>query len=111
MIEQISVADLRHLMLSSDPVVIDVREKVEYEGGHLPGAQWIPMALVPVRQEAFTVRTPAYVVCRTGNRSGQVVLWLARQGIPAVNVAGGTEEWQRSGYPIESGAYEGTFQS
>ena len=115
MIDQISVEDLRNLTVTADPVVIDVREQAEYDGGHLPGAKWIPMALVPLRQEAFSAQAPAYVVCRTGNRSGQVVMWLAQRGIPAVNVAGGTEAWHRLGFPLQSGSQagslEGTLQS
>lgn len=100
MIEQISVTDLKALMDAGSPRMIDVREKWEYDGGHVPGAEWIPMSLVPLRKEEFTVDAPVYVLCRTGNRSGQVVMWLAHQGIHSINVHGGTEDWARHGYPI-----------
>lgn len=96
MIEQISVTDL-HAALPAR--LIDVREKFEYDAGHVPGAEWIPMSLVPLRESEFRT-APTYVICRTGNRSGQVVLWLAQRGIHAINVDGGTEAWQRAGYPI-----------
>ena len=29
-------------------------------------------------------------------------MWLAQQGISSINVHGGTEAWQRQGYPIET---------
>ena len=48
----------------------------------------------------FVSEHPVFVICRSGNRSGQVVQWLAHQGIHAVNVAGGTTDWQARGYPI-----------
>jgi len=101
-IEQISVTDLKQLMDSGDPHMIDVREKWEFDAGHVPGADWIPMSLVPVRKQEFADSAPVYVLCRTGNRSGQVVMWLAQQGIRSINVHGGTEAWARQGYPIST---------
>lgn len=109
MIDQISVNDLKALMDTNPPRLIDVREKWEYDAGHLPGAVWIPMSLVPLRKDEFTSHPPTYVVCRTGNRSGQVVMWLAQQGVRAINVAGGTEMWHRHGYQIVTGSQEGVY--
>lgn len=102
MIEQITVTDLKPLMDAAGVTLIDVREQWEYDEGHLPGAQWIPMSIVPLRKEEFISDRPVYVVCRTGNRSGQVVMWLAQNGISAINVAGGTVDWQAHGFPIET---------
>lgn len=104
MIDEISVMELKHLWDSASPRLIDVRERWEYEAGHVPGAEWIPMPLVPLRKEEFSASQPVHVLCRTGNRSGQVVMWLARNGIRAVNVNGGTQMWQQHGYPIETGS-------
>jgi rhodanese-related sulfurtransferase len=36
-----------------------------------------------------------------GGRSAQAALFLARRGIDAVNVDGGTGEWVAAGYPVE----------
>lgn len=102
MIEQISVTQLKELIAAGTPRMIDVREKWEFDAGHVPGAQWIPMSLVPLRKEDFRVGAPAYLLCRTGNRSGQVAMWLAHQGIRSINVAGGTEAWVRQGFPIDA---------
>lgn len=99
MIEQVSASELHTLM----PVgLIDVREKNEYDAGHVPGAVWIPMSLVPLRIEEFRTTQPTYVICRTGNRSGQVVMWLASRGIRAINVDGGTQAWQAAGLPVNT---------
>ena len=99
MIEQVSASELHTLM----PVpLIDVREKNEYDAGHVPGAAWIPMSLVPLRIEEFRTTQPTYVICRTGNRSGQVVMWLASRGIRAINVDGGTQAWQAAGLPVNT---------
>lgn len=100
MIEQISAAQLQAAQQAGPITIIDVREQAEFESGHVPGAEWIPMALVPLRIDAFASRQPAYVICRTGNRSGHVCMYLAQQGIRAINVDGGTEAWQRLGFPV-----------
>ncbi len=102
MIDQVSAIELHQLMANTTVRLIDVREQWEFDSGHVPGAQWLPMALVPVRKEEFVSAHPVYVICRTGARSGQVVAWLAQQGIAATNVAGGTQLWGQQGYPIET---------
>lgn len=102
MIDQISAIELHEVMTTTTVRLIDVREQWEFDGGHVPGAEWLPMALVPLRKQEFVSQHPVYVVCRTGARSGQVVAWLAQQGIPATNVAGGTQLWAQSGYAIET---------
>ena len=60
------------------------------------------MFLGAAARDEFTSTGPVYVVCRTGNRSGQVVTWLASQGIHTINVHGGTQMWQHQGFPIET---------
>jgi rhodanese-related sulfurtransferase len=98
----VSVADLSAL-LADDPTipVVDVREAHEYAAGHVPGAVLVPMSVLPVRVDEIPRDRTVYVVCAVGGRSGQVVAWLAQQGYDAVNVAGGTQAWQLSGYPVE----------
>lgn len=107
MIDQISVNELRAAMATRAPRVIDVRERHEFIGGHLPGAEWIPMALIPLRRDELRSPEPVYIVCQSGGRSGQVVSYLANQGIPAVSVTGGTGTWQHAGFPLESGGRSG----
>ena len=91
------------------PVLLDVREPNEVAFCALPDTLSMPMGTVPLRKEEFTSQPPTFVVCRTGNRSGQVVMWLAQQGIRAINVAGGTEMWHRHGYQIVTGSQEGVY--
>jgi rhodanese-related sulfurtransferase len=44
---------------------------------------------------------PVHVVCASGNRSSAMADVLAANGFDAINVAGGTSAWIRSGRPIE----------
>jgi rhodanese-related sulfurtransferase len=81
-------------------VVIDVREPFEYAAGHVPGARLIPLAQVPRSVGDLAGRGPVYVICATGNRSLAAAEYLARNGVDAWSVVGGTSDWQRSGRPV-----------
>jgi rhodanese-related sulfurtransferase len=84
-------------------VVVDVREGHEYAAGHVPGAQWMPLAAVPQHARELPQGQQVYVICATGNRSLAAADWMARAGIDAWSVAGGTSQWARSGHPLARG--------
>lgn len=82
-------------------VVLDVREGVEWEHGHIEGALHVPLGMLPARvTELPTEQT--LVVCKVGGRSAQAVLWLQQQGFDVVNLDGGMLEWQAAGRPMVS---------
>jgi rhodanese-related sulfurtransferase len=89
---------------SAGTTLIDVRESDEYAAGHVPGAQLMPLGLVPVRVQDLPKGEPVYVICASGGRSAQAVQLLHSAGIDARSVAGGTSAWARSGRLIETGA-------
>ncbi len=82
--------------------VLDVRELDEWNAGHVPGAVHIPMNDVPARITELPQDSPFFVICATGNRSGQVVEALRQQGLQAINVTGGTSGWSQRGWPLEN---------
>jgi rhodanese-related sulfurtransferase len=87
--------------LPDDAVMVDVRERDEWVAGHAPEAVFIPMGDLPSQMEELPIGDePLAIVCRSGNRSGRVVAWLAQQGIDAVNVAGGMQAWDAAGKPM-----------
>jgi len=81
--------------------VLDVREQVEWDHGHIDGAVHIPMSELTERlgevPEGRTV-----VVCRVGARSAQVVAYLAQQGRDVANLDGGMVDWVDSGRALVS---------
>jgi thioredoxin len=84
-----------------DFYVVDVREPFEYAAGHVPGAVLIPMNDVPGRLADLPRDRVVHVICQSGGRSRSVTDWLRAQGVDAVNVAGGTGEWEARGWAVE----------
>jgi rhodanese-related sulfurtransferase len=86
-------------------VVIDVREPFEYADGHVSGAELLPLGQLPRRLAALPRDVPVYVICATGNRSLSAADFLARAGIDAWSVAGGTRAWANDGRPVVRGMH------
>jgi rhodanese-related sulfurtransferase len=84
-------------------VVIDVREPGEYVAGHVPGSRLMPLGRLPQHLPDLPRGERVYVICASGNRSLAAADFLARAGIDAVSVAGGTFAWQRAGKPTVPG--------
>jgi rhodanese-related sulfurtransferase len=76
--------------------VLDVREPVEWDHGHIEGAVHIPLMDLPQRLPDVP-RGHVLVVCRIGSRSARAVAYLQQQGIDAVNLDGGMVEWAEAG--------------
>ncbi len=81
--------------------VVDVREPDEYRQGHVPGAQLIPLGVVPLRLHELPRDRPVYVICASGHRSLTAAQQMARVGVDARSVRGGTKAWARSGRPLD----------
>ena len=83
------------IMKDNRLVIVDVRTKAEYEGGHIPGA-------VLISNESITDKKPELlpdmnqvilVYCRSGNRSKQAAQKLANLGYKKVYEFGGINTW------------------
>jgi rhodanese-related sulfurtransferase len=87
--------------LDQGAAVVDVREPAEFREGHVPGAINIPMGQLTARLGEIDRDRSVHMVCASGNRSSAMADVLAANGFDAINVAGGTNAWIRSGRPIE----------
>lgn len=75
-------------------VLLDIREAHELQISALSGSLDIPMGSVPERLDELPEEATIAVLCRTGNRSMKVTMWLRQQGYPgATNVGGGINAW------------------
>lgn len=86
--------------LDRGATVIDVREPYEYRAGHVPGARPLPLGQLPVTHRDLPRGERIYVICASGNRSLAAADFLARFGVDAWSVAGGTAAWTRAGRPV-----------
>lgn len=86
----ISLPDLSELYNSGIPMtLIDVRELVEWDSGHLDGAQHIPLGTLINNDQKLDDIDPKNLVvvyCQQGIRSAQAVLYLRSKGYEALNL-------------------------
>lgn len=88
----------------NDLVILDVREREQFESGHLPGAMFLPRGQLELRvNEAFpdpTVRIVA--VCEFGKISTLAAATLRSLGYAhATALDGGVKAWREAGLAIE----------
>ena len=88
--------------LPADGYLLDVREVEEWQAGHAPDAVHLPLSELMTRVEEVPADRDVYVICRSGNRSGQAANYLNQLGRTSLNVAGGMIAWQASGRPMVS---------
>jgi rhodanese-related sulfurtransferase len=81
--------------------VLDVREPVEWQHGHIEGALHIPLGEL-VERVGEVPAGQTLVVCKVGGRSARAVAWLSAQGHDVVNLDGGMLEWEAAGRPMVS---------
>lgn len=88
-------------LLAGGAVLVDVREPVEWDAGHAPGARHIPLGKLEGRLRQVPSDRRIVVVCRSGNRSARATTLLARAGRDAVNLDGGMHAWAKAGLPVQ----------
>jgi molybdopterin/thiamine biosynthesis adenylyltransferase/rhodanese-related sulfurtransferase len=104
MIREISVNEVG-ARRAAGATLIDVREQVEWDAGHIPGAVFIPMGelLGRIGDVAPDKGAELILQCRSGARSGRMTEALQQQGYTnVVNMAGGILDWQANGLPVEA---------
>lgn len=86
--KQVHVHEVRELV-ENDAFIIDVRNKDEYEEGHLINSINIPLGEIRDRTDEIPKDRSVYLHCRTGQRSYNAVMALQHLGFDnAVNVSG-----------------------
>jgi glyoxylase-like metal-dependent hydrolase (beta-lactamase superfamily II)/rhodanese-related sulfurtransferase len=83
--------------------ILDVRERAEWDAGHIPGSTHTPYHDVRGIPAGLDGRRPIAVVCGSGQRAAVAASLLARAGAAHVVhvVDGGVGTWARAGHPIE----------
>jgi rhodanese-related sulfurtransferase len=77
--------------LANGAVIVDVRSKEEFRGGHIKGAKNMPLPNLSNKLgELKKMGKPVIFCCASGMRSGQATSMMKRQGIDCINGGG----WQ-----------------
>lgn len=110
MVESMSVERLRERLASEDPPqVVDVRRRLVYERGHLPGADNLPLPELPNRVAETEFDEEIVCVCPKGESSLRAARLLeSYEGVASdatvYNLDAGLQAWDG---PVESGPTDG----
>jgi rhodanese-related sulfurtransferase len=85
---------------NEDYLIVDVRTREEYDGGHLKGALLIPVQELEGRVDELPKDKPVIVYCRSGSRSRSAAEILIANGFTMVYDMGGIISWIDEGYPV-----------
>jgi len=107
-IREVSAEDTKARVLdqpgSDAPVLVDVRERDEYEQGYIPTAEWIPRGFLELKIEDLVPDREREVIiyCAGGTRSALGARSLSELGYTRVSsMAGGFRAWKNAGYAFE----------
>jgi len=100
--EQISADELRVRLRQGDVVLLDVRPRVEYQAGHLPGAISIPLDELERRLSELPETKTIVAYCRGPYcvYADQALELLAERGWNSARLEEGVAEWQQAGYVL-----------
>jgi rhodanese-related sulfurtransferase len=91
-----------HQVLDSKPQILDVREKDEFDNGHIPLAQHYPLSNIKEWSKTLDKEKTYYLICASGVRSFNACLYLKMMGIEKVyNIEEGTFGWIEKGFELE----------
>jgi hydroxyacylglutathione hydrolase len=82
--------------------ILDVRERSEWDAGHIPGSVHRPYHDLDGIPEGLDPGAPVAVICSSGQRAAVAASLLLGHGAEAIHVVdGGVGTWKREGGPIE----------
>ncbi|HEV8502782.1 MAG TPA: rhodanese-like domain-containing protein [Casimicrobiaceae bacterium] len=99
----ISTLGVTRLINSGNPVLLDLRETSEFEGGSLPNALHIPLSQLKDRAGELGKLTgrPLVAFCDRGQKSRGAMATLSKLGFNEIyNLAGGIRAWKDAGLPV-----------
>ncbi len=99
----ISAQQLVTLVNSENAVVVDVREKAEFDQGHIVDAINIPFSSLDGRADELEKYKdkPLVITCKMGQHSGSAGTLLKKKGFANVSrLKGGIAEWRGQSLPV-----------
>ncbi|MBA0124305.1 metalloregulator ArsR/SmtB family transcription factor [Haloechinothrix sp. YIM 98757] len=101
-LEGIGRAELERRINSGEAVVLDVRPRLEYESGHIPGARSAPLSELDEALAALPRDIDVVAYCRGPYCvfADEAVRKLRAAGYDARRLEDGFPEWEREGRPV-----------
>ena len=94
------------LINRNNAVVVDVRDRKEFDSGHIVDSLNIPLSKLKQRLNELTKhkQKPLIVVCKIGQHSGEAAKVLQEAGHDqVVRLSGGLSEWKAQSLPLVQG--------
>jgi phage shock protein E len=101
---EIRPTDAAEKINSGDAVMIDVREKDEWDDEHIPNAIHLSRGTIEldIEEKVPDVNTTVIVHCGGGGRSALAAQSLQKMGYKNVcSMAGGFKAWKAAGLPVK----------
>jgi rhodanese-related sulfurtransferase len=94
-VKQLTAPQLQERLRQDDPpLLLDVREPVEYNYARIDGSLSMPLNQVPARLQELDPEQEIVVICHHGVRSQQAAQFLFGSGFANIaNLIGGIEAW------------------
>ena len=99
-VTEISPQDAAAKLSSGDAIVVDVRDKEEWDEGHIPGATHMSRGTIELDIEEKVPDPNAMIICHCGGggRSALAAQSLQKMGYKNVrSMAGGLKAWKAAG--------------
>ncbi len=81
-------------------IVIDVREKNEYDAVHIKGVSLLPLSILSQGISKLDKNQKYITVCHSGKRSAKAAEEMEKAGLLVVSMKGGMVSWEAKGLPV-----------
>lgn len=102
----VSPQQLVDMVNRNDAVVLDIRDRKEFQAGHIVDAINVPYANLESRLDELKKHSdkPVVVVCKMGQNAGAAGTLLRKKGFDDVSrLTGGIAEWRNQNLPVVKG--------
>ncbi len=99
----VSTQELVRLVNKDNAIVLDVRDRAEFDEGHIVDAVNIPYASLESRLDELHKykERPVVIACKMGQHSGAAGTLLQKNGFSnVVRLTGGYSEWRAQNLPV-----------
>jgi rhodanese-related sulfurtransferase len=90
-------------IVKSGGILVDVRTQGEWNAGHAPMAQHMPLGTVGKHADQLPSDIQVVTICHSGARSALAARTLAAKGFVVSSVRGGISAWEKAGGEIVTG--------